>query len=180
VAHHWANSVKITLNKCGAGVEIDPEQAFRRAMGAYATGVTVVTAQGEGGALSGMTVNSLTSVSLQPRLVLWCLGDRSARYAPFAAADTWGVTVLGADSEALARRFAKSPAQDVEPEEMEALAGVNVLRGGLAQLACRTHHKTQAGDHLIIIGEVLDVRVRPGAALTFFRGGYGSIAGPTD
>jgi len=180
VAHHWANSVKITLNKCGAGVEIDPEQAFRRAMGAFATGVTVVTAQGADGVLSGMTVNSLTSVSLQPRLVLWCLGDRSARYEPFAAADTWGVTVLSADSEEIARRFAASPAQDMRPEETEALAGVAVMRGGLAQLACRTHHKTQAGDHLIIIGEVLDVRVRSGAALTFFRGGYGSIAGPKD
>jgi len=161
-------------------VEIDPEQAFRRAMGSFATGVTVVTAQDGAGVVSGMTVNSLTSVSLSPRLLLWCLGDKSARFAPFAEADTWGVTVLGADDEALARRFAQAPTQDVSAEEAETLAGVNVLRGGLAQLACRTHHKSQAGDHLIIIGEVLDVRVRPGAALTFFRGGYGSIAGPAD
>ncbi|MFN3462831.1 MAG: flavin reductase family protein [Terricaulis sp.] len=161
-------------------MEIDPEQSFRRAMGAYATGVTVVTALDAGAALWGMTVNSLTSVSLEPRLVLWCLGDRSARYEPFAAADTWGVTVLSADSEDVARRFARTQAQNVRPEEAEALAGVAVIRGGLAQLACRTHHKTQAGDHLIIIGEVLDVRVRTGAALTFFRGDYGSIAGPTE
>ncbi len=161
-------------------MEIDPEHAFRRAMGAFATGVTVVTAKGADGVLSGMTVNSLASVSLSPRLVLWCLGDRSARFAPFAEAETWGVTVLGADDEALARRFSQAPTQDVHAGEAEALASVNVLRGGLAQLACRTHHKTQAGDHLIIIGEVLDVHVRPGAALTFFRGGYGSIAGRAD
>jgi flavin reductase (DIM6/NTAB) family NADH-FMN oxidoreductase RutF len=161
-------------------VEIDPEQEFRRAMGAFATGVTVVTALGDGGVWLGMTVNSFTSVSLQPRLVLWCLGDRSARFAPFAEAERWGVTVLGADAEALARRFSQAPTQDVRADDAEALAGVNVLRGGLAQLACRTHHKTEAGDHLIIIGEVLDVRVQPGAALTFFRGGYGSIAGPAD
>ena len=57
---------------------------------------------------------------------------------------------------------------------------MKVLRGGLAQLACRTHDRKQAGDHLIIIGEVLDVRVRDGAALTFFRSGYGEIAGPAD
>lgn len=161
-------------------MEIDPEQAFRRAMGAFATGVTVVTARGADGVLSGMTVNSLTSVSLHPRLLLWCLGDRSARYAPFAAADTWGVTVLGAADEARARRFSQAPTQDVHTDEAESLADVSVLRGGLAQLACRTHHKTQAGDHLIIIGEVLDVRVQPGAALSFFRGGYGAIAGPAD
>ncbi|MEZ5960684.1 MAG: flavin reductase family protein [Hyphomonadaceae bacterium] len=161
-------------------MEIDPEQAYRRAMGCFATGVTVVTAEGADGVVSGMTVNSLTSVSLTPRLLLWCLGDKSARFAPFAEADLWGVTVLGADDEAVARRFAQSPTQDVHVEEAETLAGANVLRGGLAQLACRTHHKTQVGDHLIIIGEVLDVRVRSGAALTFYRGGYGSIAGPAD
>jgi 3-hydroxy-9,10-secoandrosta-1,3,5(10)-triene-9,17-dione monooxygenase reductase component len=161
-------------------VEIDPEQAFRRAMGAFATGVTVVTARGADGVLSGMTVNSMTSVSLEPRLLLWCLGDRSARFAPFAEADTWGVTVLGADGEAQARRFSQAPTQDVRADEAEALGSADVLRGGLAQIACRTHHKMQAGDHLIIIGEVQDVRVRDGAGLTFFRGGYGAIAGPTD
>jgi flavin reductase (DIM6/NTAB) family NADH-FMN oxidoreductase RutF len=88
--------------------------------------------------------------------------------------------VLGADGEATARRFAQAVSQDMHAEEAETLAGVNVLRGGLAQLACRTHDRVQAGDHLIIIGEVLDVRVRDGAGLTFFRGGYGEIAGPAD
>ncbi len=161
-------------------MEIDPEQLFRRAMGAFATGVTVVTAADVGGAWSGMTVNSLTSVSLEPRLLLWCLGDRSARYAPFAEAQTWGVTVLSADGEPMARRFSQAPMQDLRDEEAEAFAGVKVLSGGVAQFACRTHHKVSAGDHLIIIGEVLDVRVRPGAALTFFRGGYGEITGPAD
>ncbi|MGD9980108.1 MAG: flavin reductase family protein [Hyphomonadaceae bacterium] len=158
--------------------QTDPEQAMRRAMGAFATGVTVVTARGADGVLSGMTVNSLTSVSLEPRLLLWCLGDGSARYRPFAEAEQWGVTILDANAEAVARRFAQAPAQDVADEEAEVFAGVTMLRGGLAQLACRTHHREQAGDHLIIIGEVLDVRVRPGDALTFFRGGYGALAGP--
>lgn len=161
-------------------MESDPEQVFRRAMGAFATGVTVVTAAEASGAVSGMTVNSLTSVSLDPRLVLWCLGESSARYAPFAAADRWGVTMLGAGAEEAARRFARASMQDVPSEEAEAFAGVTVLRGGLAHLACRTHHRMKAGDHLIIIGEVMDVRVRPGPALTFFRGVYGAIAGPAD
>ena len=161
-------------------MEIDPEQSYRRAMGAFTTGVTVVTAADAQGAWSGMTVNSLTSVSLVPPLLLWCLGSQSARYAPFAEAETWGVTVLGADGEATARRFARAATQDLLSEEAEAVAGVKLLRGGVAQLVCRTHDKKQAGDHLIIIGEVLDVRVHEGAALTFFRGGYGEIAGPAD
>ena len=158
----------------------DPEQIYRHAMSAFATGVTVVTARGADSVLSGMTVNSLTSVSLSPRLLLWCLGDRSDRYAAFAEAEEWGVTVLRADSEASARRHSRAPTQNVPADAAELLAGVSVLREGLAQLACRTHHRMQAGDHLIIIGEVLDVRVRPGAALTFFRGGYGEVAGPAD
>jgi flavin reductase (DIM6/NTAB) family NADH-FMN oxidoreductase RutF len=158
--------------------DVDPEQSYRHAMGAFATGVTVVTALGGDGVLSGMTVNSLTSVSLQPRLVLWCLGDKSARYQPFADAERWGVTMLAADGEAQARRFAQAATQDVADHEAEMFAGVKVLLGGLAHLACRTHDRLEAGDHLIIIGEVLDVRVRPGDALTFFRGGYGVLAGP--
>ncbi|MGD9965573.1 MAG: flavin reductase family protein [Hyphomonadaceae bacterium] len=158
--------------------ETDPEQAMRRALGAFATGVTVVTARGADRVLSGMTVNSLTSVSLAPRLVLWCLGDTSARYRPFADAEEWGVTVLGSGAEAVARRFAQASTQDVAAHETELFAGVNVLREGLVHIACRTHHRKQAGDHLIIIGQVLDLRVRPGDALTFFRGGYGALAGP--
>jgi flavin reductase (DIM6/NTAB) family NADH-FMN oxidoreductase RutF len=158
--------------------ESTPEQAYRRVMAAFATGVTVVTAAGADGALSGMTVNSLTSVSLAPRLLLWCLGDGNARYRVFADADIWGVAMLAADAEAVARRFARATTQDVARDEIEMLAGAPVLQQGLAHLACRTHDRRQAGDHLIIIGEVLDLRVQAGAALTFFRGEYGAIASP--
>lgn len=144
-------------------------------MGAFATGVTVVSAARPGAGLSGMTVNSLTSVSLQPRLLLWCLGDQSERYDTFAEAEHWGVTILGAEAEALARRFARAETETIQPHEAEMFAGAPVLHEGVAQFACRTHEHHVAGDHLIIIGEVLDFRVRPGSALTFFRGRYGRI-----
>lgn len=155
-------------------MEIGPEQAFRHAMSAFATGVTVVSAARDDGRMSGITVNSLTSVSLRPRLLLWCLGDQSERYDVFAAAETWGVTVLGADEASLALRYARAETESIEPHEAENFASAPVLRAGLAHFACRTHDKHVAGDHLIIIGEVLDVRVKPGATLTFFRGQYGS------
>ena len=144
-------------------------------MGAFATGVTVVSAARSEAGLSGMTVNSLTSVSLQPRLLLWCLGDQSERYDTFAEAEHWGVTILGAEAEALARRFARAETETIQPHEAEMFAGAPVLHEGVAQFACRTHERHVAGDHLIIIGEVLDFRVRPGSALTFFRGRYGRI-----
>ncbi len=155
-----------------------PELAFRRAMGAFATGVTVVSAAQPDGRLVGMTVNSLTSVSLQPPLVLWCLGDKSARYDAFASVEHWGVTMLGADEQKLAQRYARSASQDIPPADAEAFAAAYVLRAGVAHLACRTHDRRVAGDHLIIIGEVVDFRVKPGAALTFFRGRYGRAEDP--
>ena len=159
-------------------MEIEPEQGFRRAMSAFATGVTVVSAARKGGAMSGITVNSLTSVSLKPRLLLWCLGDQSERYDVFAEAESWGVTVLGAEHEALAHRFARAERETIEPDEAETFAGAPVLRVGVAHLACRTHDRRVAGDHLVIIGEVTDFRVKPGAALTFFRGLYGRADDP--
>ncbi len=159
-------------------MESEPEQAFRRAMGAFATGVTVVSASRNGGELAGITVNSLTSVSLNPRLLLWCLGDQSARYDLFAEATHWGVTILGADEQALAHRFTRAETEAIAPEEAEPFAGAPVLKAGVAQLACRTTERRVAGDHLVIIGEVLDFRTKPGAALTFYRGRYGRIDDP--
>lgn len=144
-------------------------------MGAFATGVTVVSAAREAGRISGMTVNSLTSVSLKPRLLLWCLGDQSERYDAFAEAETWGVTVLGADDESLGNRFSRAETETIAPEEAEMFAGAPVLRTGVAHFSCKTHDRRVAGDHLIIMGEVVDLRVKPGPALTFFRGRYGRI-----
>jgi len=161
-------------------MEIEPEQAFRRAMSAFATGVTVVSAAREGGGLSGITVNSLTSVSLQPRLLLWCLGDQSARYDVFAAADIWGVTMLGAAEEALAVRFARAETEEIAPDEADTFGGAPVLKAGIGWLSCKTHERRVAGDHLIVIGEVQDFRAKPGAALTFYRGLYGRLDDPRE
>lgn len=155
-----------------------PEQGFRRAMSAFATGVTVVSAARADGRMSGMTVNSLTSVSLQPRLLLWCLGDQSERYDVFASAEQWGVTVLGADEQELAVRFARAERESLDESEVELFSGVPVLRAGVAHLSCRTHDRRVAGDHLIIIGEVIGFRVQAGDALTFYRGRYGRADDP--
>ncbi|MBI3437311.1 MAG: flavin reductase [Proteobacteria bacterium] len=160
-------------------MEIEPEQAYRRAMGAFATGVTVVAADAPRG-VSGITVNSLTSVSLKPRLLLWCLGDESARYEVFAHAEDWGVTVLSANERALALRFARAETEGVAPEEAEAFGAAPILKAGIAWFACRTRERRKAGDHLIIIGEVLDFRVKRGAALTFYRGLYGHLGDPRE
>jgi len=174
-------SVKIGLSMVDKDrMDIGPEQGFRRAMSAFATGVTVVTAARDDGSLSGITVNSLTSVSLKPRLLLWCLGDEGARYDVFATADGWGVTMLGADEEALAVRFARAESEEVASAEAELFAGAPILKAGIGWLSCRTTERRKAGDHLIIIGEVLDFRAKPGAALTFYRGLYGRLSDPRE
>lgn len=156
-------------------MESEPEQSFRRAMGAYATGVTVVSAARSDGRMSGITVNSLTSVSLTPPLLLWCLGEASERYGVFAEAEMWGVTVLAAHDEALAHRFARAETETIAAAEAVWLGGAPVLGEGLAHFACRTFDRRVAGDHLVIVGEVLEFQTRPGAALSFFRGRYGRI-----
>lgn len=155
-------------------METESELEFRRAMGAFATGVTVVSATRADGRLSAITVNSVTAVSLQPRLILWCLGDKSDRYEHFAEAEAWGLTVLGAGDEQIARRFAKRGAEAMSADESETYAGAPVLRNaGLVHLSCVTHDRRIAGDHLIIIGEVRAFRAVAGDGLLFFRGRFG-------
>ena len=128
-------------------MEVEPEQAFRRAISAFATGVTVVCAARGDGRVSGITVNSLTSVSLRPRLLLWCLGDESERYELFAGAKLWGVTVLSAEEEALAVRFARAETEGVAEDELDMFAGAPVLRAGIGHLSCHTRETRAAGDH---------------------------------
>ncbi len=159
-------------------MESEPQIAYRRAMGAFATGVAVVSAARPGGTVSGLTVNSLTSVSLRPPLLLWCLGATCERYDLFATAELWGITILGGANEALARRYARLHSETIAPEDGDDLMGAPVLAEGVAHFACRTHARHEGGDHLIIVGEVIGFRTEPGAALTFYRGQFGHVDDP--
>lgn len=156
-------------------MDADTRLAFRRALGSFVTGVAVIAAARPDGRMSGITVNSFASVSLDPPLVLWCLGDQSDRYDCFAQAELWGVTLLGAADQALAARYALREEETIQPGEAELFSGAPVLKAGVAQFACRTFDRRVAGDHLIIIGEVLAHRAPGGAALTFYRGRYGQL-----
>lgn len=151
-------------------------RSYRDALGAFATGVAVAACAGPGGG-AGVTINSFTSVSLEPPLVLWCLGSASDRLDAFARAAGFGVSVLAADQEALAERFTVDgrlatgdPAFDAA--EHDAL----LARGALARLACRIVNRWTAGDHVIFLGRVTAFdHAGGGPALTYFRGGYGRI-----
>jgi flavin reductase (DIM6/NTAB) family NADH-FMN oxidoreductase RutF len=116
-----------------------------------------------------MTTNSLTSVSLGPPLVLWFLRRSSARFSVFAGAGYFGVSILAAHQERLARRFAAR-----HPAPFRGLAwshGVPLLPGTLGQLVCRAVRRADGGDHLIIIGAPVDGEMTGGRPPLVFFGG---------
>lgn len=151
--------------------------AYRQALGAFATGVCVVTADSAAGPL-GITVNSFASVSLNPRLVLWCLDERSERWPVFADADTFAIHVLPSGDEDLARRFARGEAILDDHEFEREGGGPPRLPEALARFECRTHARLPMGDHVIIIGQVERFMSAPGEGLTFFRGKFSKAAEP--
>ncbi len=157
---------------------------FRKAMGCFATGVTIVTVDLDG-EVHGMTANAFASVSLDPLLVLICV-DRSARtHAHLHRKKRFGINVLSTEQRAISEYYAQ-PLYSHERAEEEAGArfertphGTPILQGGLAYLECKLKSTQDAGDHTIFIAEVEDVVVREGQPLLFFRGKYRQIGNET-
>ncbi len=171
----------------GGGGEAAPapspaaSRAFRDALGMFATGVTVVSTPigaGPGVAGVGITVNSFTSVSLDPPLVLWCIGKDSQRYSAFRDAAGFAVNVLSAAQEALARRFTTNPDIHLDdPGFARGPAGVVWLEGAAARFACETVARHPGGDHLILVGRVIAFEHGPPSPLLGYRrGGFVTIA----
>jgi flavin reductase (DIM6/NTAB) family NADH-FMN oxidoreductase RutF len=159
-------------------VTANSAQAYRRALGAYPTGVAVVTADLSVGA-AAITINSFVSISLDPPIVLWALADTSDRYARFAGAERWGVSVLAPLQEALAACFAEKGARRAEDSEIEHWPdGPPILRHAIARFDCRTTERRHVGDHLVIFGEVLRFDAPGGDALTYHRGRFGQSISP--
>ncbi|MDS9466900.1 flavin reductase family protein [Paracoccus sp. MBLB3053] len=149
---------------------------LREALGRFATGVTVVTTQGPSGPI-GMTVNSFSSVSLEPPLVLWCPARASARHGTFADAVHWSVHVLGAEQLDTCLRFTRGGAQFDALDHLSNEEGVPVIPGAAARFDCQTHAVHDAGDHSVVIGRVLRVTVAgPGDhPLVFAAGRFGQF-----
>ena len=156
---------------------IDDRRALRDALGAFSTGVCVVTAHTPEGAF-GITVNSFTSVSLDPPLILWCLDEGSERHGLFAAADRFAVHVLPVEDREMSDRFAWGVCRLSEDEFDTADPAPPRLKNALARLDCVAEQRLPMGDHLTIVGRVLEFDSRAGDALTYFRGRYGTAADP--
>jgi flavin reductase (DIM6/NTAB) family NADH-FMN oxidoreductase RutF len=160
-------------------MSVSPAQ-FRRALGCFATGVTVITVDYEG-EVHGMTANAFTSVSLNPQLILVCVDHKARTHAHLHARKRFGVNILSADQRRISEYYANASREHDHAEEAAGARfdrtayATPVLHGALAYLECRLQSAQDAGDHTIFIAEVEDVVVREGDPLLYFRGQYRSV-----
>jgi len=149
---------------------------FRDALGRFATGVTVVTIAGPDGPM-GLTANSFASLSLDPPLVLWSLAKASKRFVFFASARQYSIHVLGQAQAGLPGRFSRGGAGFVGLDWQTNAEGVPVLTGAFARFDCAQLATHDGGDHLIIVGKVLQLTLEEGEPLVFAKGRFGGFAG---
>jgi 3-hydroxy-9,10-secoandrosta-1,3,5(10)-triene-9,17-dione monooxygenase reductase component len=146
---------------------------FRNALGAFATGVTIVTTRDHGGRDVGLTANSFNSVSLDPPLVLWSLAKTSLSLAAFTQCAHFAVHILSADQLALSDQFARRGREKFAGLQIErGESEIPLLTGCTARFRCRTAYQYEGGDHIIFVGEVIsfDHSARP--PLVFHGGSY--------
>ena len=155
-------------------MKIDPDD-FRRVLGHLPTGVSVITANGPEGPV-GMAANSVTSVSLDPPLILFCPALSSTTWPQLRAAGRYCVNVLAHHHEELARAFARRGHDrfaGVAHAERPAGPG---LEEAVAWIDCELRDEHPAGDHTIVVGEVIGIEAASERrALVFFRGAYGPV-----
>jgi len=153
-------------------------RGFRDALGCFPTGVAVVTAgQADQDEHIGITVNSFTSVSLDPPLVLWCMDRRSYRHDIFAQATGFTVSILGTGHKDVSARLARPGEHSLDGIALlETELGPPALADSLAVFECATEQRLEAGDHTIFLGRVLRFsRPSESAPLVFFRGRYNAL-----
>ena len=161
------------------GAPFSPEtdaRAFRTALGAFATGVTVITTDTPEGPV-GITANSFASVSLDPPLVLWSPAKSSHRFVHFAHAPRFAIHVLGAGQQHICEGFTKSKTAFTGLDWVTSPLGVPLINGVAASFEC-THEATHdAGDHAIVVGRVIRAHHGGGEPLVFHGGRMGQFTG---
>ena len=156
---------------------ISPDD-FRRVLGHFATGVTIVTTCDADQRPTGLTASAFSSVSLDPPLVLICVDHKSQSYPALREAGRFGINVLHLDHEPMSRRFASTRLDKFEGVafRMGGL-GVPLIEGALAHIECRTVSAHVEGDHTIFVGRVESAQVGEGEPLLYYRGRYDRLRG---
>lgn len=151
---------------------INPE-IFRRTCARFATGIAVATVRAEDGTPYGITVNSFTSVSCSPPLVLVCVDYRSRILPHFRMSDWFGINVLSEEQTDVSMRFSQPELERFGASGWRfGTSGVPLLEGVLAQFECAVTQVIEAGDHAIFIGEVVRTECREGDPLVYFGSRY--------
>jgi 3-hydroxy-9,10-secoandrosta-1,3,5(10)-triene-9,17-dione monooxygenase reductase component len=158
-------------------ISIDPA-IFRRVLGAYPTGVCVISALDETGQPVGMVVGSFTSVSLDPPLVGFLPDKSSSSWPRIEAAGHFCVNVLASDQQEVCRQVtAKGPAKFVGVDFTISKHRLPVIADAIARIECSIHSVTDAGDHWFVLGNVLGLEhTREGDPMLFYRGRYGGFS----
>jgi len=153
----------------------DPK-SFRRALGNFATGVTIMTAQNEQGEKVGVTANSFNSVSLDPPLILWSIDKRSTSFNVFAQASHFAVNILSADQIELSNQFARAKEEKYANIDFDLGAGNSpLLKACSAVFECERYDILEGGDHWIILGKVINFQDYGRSPLLYHQGAYSSV-----
>ncbi len=157
---------------------VDPI-ALRRAFGTFLTGVTVITTHDVEGRPRGMTANSFSSVSLDPPLLLVCVGKGAASFEAFNSTDSFAVNLLDAGQTELSNLFASKAADKFASVSHDRIhTGAPVLTECMTWFDCTVYNRIDAGDHIILLGEVQAFGTSPSAPLGFCRGRYAAVKDP--
>jgi len=152
------------------------KEEFRRVLGGFPAGVTVVTTIDDDGKPYGLTATAFTSVSLDPPLVLVCVDKKAESHAHFHTSQIFAVNFLALGQEDLSRRFAVSGGDKFsEVTFRRGHTGAPVLPGALGHVECRIADIFEAGDHTIFIGQVESADTQDGEPLLYFRGTYRAL-----
>ncbi|MEK3937090.1 flavin reductase family protein [Sporosarcina sp. FSL W7-1349] len=153
------------------------EQLFKEVMGSYPSGVTVITTIDQKGNPIGLTANSFVSVSIEPLLVLWCIDKRANSYSAFGPADKFAVNILAADQAEACWTFASKTEADRFGKQDWSLSenGLPILTGSFASLECKKVQEVDAGDHYILIGEVIDIEKSELDPMLYFKRKVGAV-----
>ncbi|MBU2993073.1 flavin reductase family protein [Octadecabacter sp. 1_MG-2023] len=155
---------------------VQDQRAFRTALGAYATGVTVVTVPSADGPI-GITANSFASVSLDPPLVLWSPAKGSKRFDYFSGAPHFAIHVLDSHQQECCNDFTKDRSAFSTLDWETGDHDVPLINGCLARFECTLEAEHDAGDHVILIGRVTRAQSRDGLPLLFQAGRFVSLKG---
>ncbi|MEZ0122848.1 MAG: flavin reductase family protein [Candidatus Reddybacter sp.] len=146
---------------------------FRDSLGAFATGITVVTANAPDGTKVGCTANSFSSVSLDPPLVLWSIAKNANSFVAFTGAKNFAIHILHEGQEDVSRLFATKEADKFgQVDHIEGSGDVPLLKDYSVRFECTTEHLYEGGDHIIIVGRVHEMDNANKEPLGFYKGQY--------